>query len=315
MILVKLLLTPDVVTVGDVNIDLITEPLKSNIVNQKDVEVVTRLHQVLGGNAGNCAMALAKLGLQSRLIGALSDDPISIWLINQLKANGVEYHNCFKSITAAITIALTYDDGTRTFLSDFGTNALLSLEDINLKLIDGKHLHRAGYWWAPKMMGSGTKQLFQHAQKHGLTTSLDIGWDPNGWVKTSRESVYQCLPFCDILFLNDKELESLTQTNLEDGATSLLERGLHMIGLHYGARGCKIYTTDGMIHIPSYNVALANPTGTGDIFNAAFIYGYLHQWALEKVGRFANAAAALHLKNAATPFPTLQEISTFLDFK
>ncbi len=305
---------PDVVTIGDVNIDIITAPLSSNIVSKKDVEVPTKLYRTLGGNAGNCAMALSQLGLKSRLIGALSDDPASIWLINQLKVNSVDFHNAYKMIQAAITIALTYKDGTRTFLSDFGSNFLLSPEDIDLKLIEGQHLHRAGYWWAPNLMGDGTKHLFRHAHSKKITTSLDIGWDPNNWADESRESVYKCLEFCDILFLNNKELEGLTQANLDDGATILLKKGLQMIGLHYGAKGCKIYTKDDTIHIPSYKVEIKNPTGTGDVFNAAFIYGYLKKWPLDKIGKFANAAAAVHL-SSTQPYPPLEKVQKFMKSK
>lgn len=305
---------PDVVTIGDVNIDIITAPLSSNIVSQKDVEVPTKIYRTLGGNACNSAVALSQLNLKSRLIGALSDDPISLWLIDQLKGYNVEYHNAYKKVPAAITVALSYTDGTRTFISDFGSNSLFSLEDIDFKLIEGRHLHRAGFWWAPRLMGDGTKQLFQYARSKNMTTSLDIGWDPNDWNDQSRESIHKCLNFCDILFLNDKELEALTQTNLDDGAASLLQKGLQMIGLHYGEKGCKIYTKTTTIHIPSYKVEIKNPTGTGDVFNAGFIYGYLQKWSLENIGKFANAAAAVHL-SSTRPFPPIEEVQKFFNLK
>jgi sugar/nucleoside kinase (ribokinase family) len=72
---------PDVVVIGDINIDIITDPLAVDLAKQKEAEINTRFFLSLGGNAGNCSMALAKLGLQCRLIGALSNDPISKWLI------------------------------------------------------------------------------------------------------------------------------------------------------------------------------------------------------------------------------------------
>ncbi|NVM29589.1 MAG: carbohydrate kinase family protein [Candidatus Helarchaeota archaeon] len=305
-------MVPDVVAIGDINIDIITSPLSTDIVKQKDVEVGTKFSLALGGNAGNCAMATSKLGLKTRLIGALSSDPISKWLIDILEENKVDFHNCFKETQSAITFAITYEDGTRIFLSDFGANALLSFEDINLELIEGQHLHRAGYWWAPKLKGSGTRRLFQIAREKNLTTSLDIGWDPDDWSPKSRDSVYECLEFCDILFLNNKELEGLTQAKMDEGASLILEKGIKMIGLHYGAKGCKIYTTEKSVHVPSYKVQLNNPTGTGDIFNAAFIYGYLQKWPLEKIGKFSNACAAIHLSDRTTPYPAFIEVENFI---
>ncbi|HUX97957.1 MAG TPA: carbohydrate kinase family protein [Candidatus Deferrimicrobium sp.] len=305
-------MVPDVVTIGDINIDIITDPLTVDLVKDKEKEIITKFLLSLGGNTGNSAVALSQLGLNTRLIGALSDDPISKWLIEILENNKVDFRNCFKEKSSAITFSVTYTDGTRTFISDLGSNYLLSFEDIDLDLIEGKHLHRAGYWWAPKLMGSGTKQLFQVAREKGLSTSLDIGWDPEGWTQKRRENLYDCLEVCDILFLNNKELEALTQSDLDKGAKLLLERGVQLIGLHYGEKGCKIYTKTNSVLIPIYHVHISNPTGTGDIFNAAFIYGYLQQWDLDQIGKFANASAAVHLSNRQTPYPTLQEIQNFL---
>ncbi|MDD1779113.1 MAG: carbohydrate kinase family protein [Candidatus Helarchaeota archaeon] len=306
-------MVPDVVTVGDINLDLITEPMQVDLAKQKEMEIISKgFWQALGGNAGNYAMAVANLGLKSRLIGALSDDPISKWLMEILEKNGVEFRICFKEKSSAITFALTYADGTRTFISDLGANQLLSLDDIDLSLIEGKHLHRAGYWWAPKFMGKGTKQLFRIAKEKGLTTSLDIAWDPQGWTLERRTGVYECLEYCDILFLNNKELQSLTLLELDEGAHFLLEKGVHLIGLHYGERGCRIYDGQKVLQIPSFRVQLNNPTGTGDVYNAAFIYGYLQKWDLARIGKFANARSSLHLIDRTKPYPTVKEIQNFL---
>ncbi len=309
-------MAPDVVTVGDVNIDIITDPLATdqieNLRQQREAEIISNFTLSLGGNAANCAVELSKLGLNSRLIGALSDDPISNWLIDILNKNKVDFQNCYKAEASGITFAVTYKDGSRTFISSFGSNQLLSFEDIDVSLVQGKHLHRAGYWWAPKFMGAGTKRLFQLAKDNGLSTSLDIGWDPKGWTEERRNGLMDCLELCDVFFLNNKELEALTQLPLDEGASMLFERGLKMIGLHYGENGCKIITKENDLLIPSYKVPLNNPTGTGDIFNAAFIYGFLKKWDLKQIGQFANACAAVHLMNLAKPYPSYEEVQNFI---
>ncbi len=307
---------PEVVVVGDVNIDIITNPLSGDAVKAlregRESEIISNFTLSLGGNAANCALALSKLGIKTRLIGALSDDPISRWLIEFLEENKVEFHRCYKNTPSGITFAITYEEGTRTFISSFGSNQFLSLEDIKLELIEGKHLHRAGYWWAPKFMGDATRQLFQIAREKGLSTSLDIGWDPQGWTEKRRDALLYCLELCDIFFLNNKELEALTQSQIDEGAELILRRGTKVIGLHYGAEGCKIYFNNNSLMIPSYKVPLRNPTGTGDIFNAAFIYGYLMEWDFEQIGKFANACAALHLSDQTALYPTLKEVQHFM---
>ncbi len=306
---------PEVICVGDVNIDIITDPLAAdqarNLIHQRESEIISNFTLSLGGNAANCASELSSLGLKSRLIGALSDDPISNWLKDILIKNKVDFQNCYKKTASGITFAVTYDDGTRTFISSYGSNQLLSFNDIDPRLIEGLHLHRAGYWWAPKFMGEGTTKLFQLAKRKELSTSLDIGWDPKGWSQDRRDGLLECLKFCDIFFLNNKELEAVTEAKPDEGARSLLDAGVKMIGLHYGEKGCKIYTGQETIQIPSYKVELNNPTGTGDIFNAAFIYGYLQNWDLAQIGKFANATAALHLKDRTKIYPSFKDVQIF----
>ena len=60
-----------------------------------------------------------------------------------------------------------------------------------------------------------------------------------------------------------------------------------------GKSGCEIYTADGRLTIPSFDVEEVDPTGCGDAFCAGFLSGMIFGWPLEQVGRFANAAGAL----------------------
>lgn len=45
---------------------------------------------------------------------------------------------------------------------------------------------------------------------------------------------------------------------------------------------------------PGFRVRAVDTTGAGDIFHAAFIYGFLQKWTLEVILEFSNAAAALN---------------------
>ena len=45
--------------------------------------------------------------------------------------------------------------------------------------------------------------------------------------------------------------------------------------------------------MPAYDVDVVDGTGAGDAFTAGFVYGYLHDWELERAARFASAMGAL----------------------
>src|SRR2546428_344913 len=57
---------------------------------------------------------------------------------------------------------------------------------------------------------------------------------------------------------------------------------------------------------------VGNPTGCGDVFNAAYAYAKLARPSVRESLRFANAAAALHLRNRRRPYSTLAEVRRFL---
>ena len=57
-----------------------------------------------------------------------------------------------------------------------------------------------------------------------------------------------------------------------------------------------IQPTADSFHLGNYLGALRNWVAgqhAGDVFHGAFIYGLLQAWDLEKIARFANAAAAM----------------------
>ena len=47
-------------------------------------------------------------------------------------------------------------------------------------------------------------------------------------------------------------------------------------------------------YAPSYKVRVADTTGAGDLFHAAFSYGILHNWDFQRILDFACAAAGLN---------------------
>jgi sugar/nucleoside kinase (ribokinase family) len=48
-----------------------------------------------------------------------------------------------------------------------------------------------------------------------------------------------------------------------------------------------------IVHVPAYKVEVVDTTGAGDAFMGGLSYGLLQKWDLTRVGKFANACAAL----------------------
>jgi len=303
-----------VAAVGDLNIDLISQPL-SDFPRKEASTIIDYYVLMVGGCAANFAAATATLGLPTRFLGLLGDDAMSDWLVDEMGRHGVEVRVGRRpGMTCGITLAFAFEDGKRSYLATLGSNGELSLGDLELGLLDGvDHVHRSGYWWSDHMVGEPTARVLQHASEHGAQTSLDIGWDFKGWSRDRVESVFTCLRHTDVFFANRDEVEKLTgKADPIDGAKKLLESGPGMVALHLGKAGSAVVTGNGVTRAEPHDVEVINPTGTGDVFNASFVYGLVQGWDLQRVVNFAVSSAEVHIQRKDRSFPTLDKVQSFI---
>jgi sulfofructose kinase len=61
-----------------------------------------------------------------------------------------------------------------------------------------------------------------------------------------------------------------------------------------GVNGALAWDSTRFWYAPSYKVRVVDTTGAGDLFHAAFSYGLLHEWDLQRILDFACAAAGLN---------------------
>src|SRR2546425_566529 len=163
------------------------------------------------------------------------------------------------------------------------------------------------------LVGNPTATLLARARRLGATTSLDVSTDPQGWPEERIEAVRICLPHVDVFFGNETEVAAVGGEHSPIQAGKRLRSfGAAEVVIHQGDRGATAITSSGVVPSAAFDVAIDNPTGCGDVFNAAYAYAKLTQPSVKEWLRFANAAAALHLRNRRRPYPTLPEIRRFL---
>jgi len=81
-----------------------------------------------------------------------------------------------------------------------------------------------------------------------------------------------------------------------------------------GARGAMALDGDRAVYSPGFQVQAVDTTGAGDVFRGGLIYGLLQRWPVERVLRFANAAAAASCTRlgAMNGVPGLAEVERLL---
>lgn len=300
-----------ITSIGDVNIDILT----SNIIDYppKDAQIIIDdLRMSTGGCAANYAKASAILGSKTRLIARIGDDLFGGVVRKSLSAVDNLDICLIPGKRTSVTLAITFKDKSRSFLTFPGANSELSVKDIDFDLIEGRYLHVASFFL--QGLRADTKKILDYAHKKGMTASFDTGFDPLGWSKADVALVRKTLKDVDIFFPNLAEAQAITKAkNQKDIIDELLSLGPSIVALKLGSKGAWIASDPETIFIPAFRVNAIDTTGAGDVFAAGFIQAHSRGWDLKKCGMFASAAAALKTQGyGAERYPTYQEVSAFL---
>lgn len=262
-----------IVVIGDITLDMISDPL--NNLPEEDTEIFTSFTPKLGGQAAHCALGLSRLGIKTKLVGAVGDDPRSALIINRLKKEkNLELKLQKKKKTAVSFIATT--KGKRTIFNDPGANAEFNLS--SLKDIDVDYLFLGGFW---HLKNFDFEKVLTYAKKNNIITFMDFGWS-NVMDKTKIKKIFEKV---DYVFLNKKELFVFTNEKNIERALKKIDTNL---ALHLGREGSLFYSKGKKVKVTTKKTDLHDVTGAGDYWNAGFIYGTIQEWPIEKRLDFAN---------------------------
>jgi len=273
----------DVTSIGDINVDILTEAIEN--FGENEQKIVEDVKLKVGGGAANFSIWLSKLGMKVRLIGLVGNDYFGNFIIEELKKANVDLK--IKTINArtGITVGLQFKDGNKKLITFRGTNKLLSLEHIKISEIEGEVVHFAGYNLLESLR-KGLPQLLREIKNKGKIISFDP--DLKAGINFEKNEFFESAKFVDVMFLNEKEA-SLISNNFEwfKGRTLIIKRGKNgAMAIENGER----------IGVEGIKAEVKNPTGAGDVFNAAFIHHYYLGYDLRECLEFANEEAVKYLQ-------------------
>ena len=301
-----------ILTIGDVNVDLI---LPLGIPKKGKQVVVGDLQLHGGGCAANFALACAKLGAESKLVGRIADDAFGRFVLGELGKGGVDTRDVVtsKSGKTGATVALV-EGAERSFITYRGENAIFSEKDVNVSKLDADLIHFPSFFLLEKLQPSYPK-LMKSAAERGALVSFDTGWDPlEKWSR--NKSLVPTLRNVDVFLPNVDEARAILKSHAgkeESLIKSFHELGVGVIAIKDGARGCVVSDGSRFVKIPAFRTRVIDPTGAGDVFNAAFLLAYLSGSDIVRAGRFANAAAAISLTGVGwSRYPTSAHVNQLL---
>lgn len=300
----------DLLIPGEINPDLIlsgdVEPQFGQVEKLVASAVLT-----VGSSSVITACGAARLGLRVAFIGVCGDDVFGRFMLNEMQKRGINTSAVIVDPHQATGLTVILNKGNdRAMLTFAGAMAALRAEDVTDDLLaQARHLHVASYFLQDSLR-PGLTRLFERARALGLTISLDTNWDPSGqW-----QGVMELLPLVNIFLPNAAEACALTGEKDVESAAAKLAAQVETLAVKLGARGALGVQRGERVYAPPVPVQVADTTGAGDTFNAGFIYGYLHNWSLEKALRFANACGALSTTGygGTAAQPTAEQALSFI---
>mgnify|MGYP001821819597 CR=1 FL=1 len=268
-----------------------------------------------GGSVANTGLALHKLGINTKLMAKVGDDPFGkevLSLIGAVDTNLIDGIHPLPDEHTSYTIILSPADADRVFLHSTGANDTFGPEDIDYAALYEVDLFHFGYPTAMARMltndGEELLELLQRAKVTGITTSLDTSmFDPHGPAgKTSWEVLLKrTMPFVDIflpsldeilLMLMPEKIAGAPDAALSrELAETLLDFGAGIVVIKQGANGLYLRSknlADGRdlgrafatasgswrnreMWAPAFKVSPVGTTGAGDCAVAGFLAAVL----------------------------------------
>jgi len=303
----------EVVCVGILVADVWGRPIDSQPEHGR-LMLVDEIGLGVGGCAANTGLGLAKLGVDTGLMGKVGDDGFGEFVREEIGAHGIDTSGIRTTTErgTSATMIMVDSAGERTFMHCIGANATMKPEDIDMAQVAAAEIFDfAGALVMPGFDGEPASSVMRAAQQAGTTTCLDTVWDDTGrWM----ELLEPVLPHTDMFLPSLAEAVEVTgETEPEQVAAVLMDHGVKTVGLKMGEDGCYVRTADREVRVPAYEVDVVDGTGSGDAFVAGFIVGTLRGWDLEDVARFANAVGALCVTAPGTT-AGLRDFAGTIDF-
>ncbi len=292
----------DVVTFGETMLRL-SPP------DHQQIEQASQFSFFSGGTESNVAVGLARLVARVAWFSRLPDNPLGHVVINSIRQHRVD-----------TSYSILADDGrmglyfAEEHLPPRSINVIYDRADSSMSRMQPdeipeslfterrtRWLHMTGITLAlSESARAAAGRALELAVTTGTSISFDVNyrsklWDP----QTARDAMLPFLEVAQIIFIPQRDAQVLFDLPEDQQAQDVLH-WLHerypsaVIAMTRGADGSSACDVTGQImYQPAFNTTPVSRIGTGDAFDAGFLYAHLMEWDVSQSLAWGNAAAAL----------------------
>ena len=286
----------DVVTIGNALIDAFLTVHDENIHarrNTGDNELCIRLGEkilldttsfLLGGNACNVAVGMARAGFTAGLIAEIGEDAFGKKIIEGLQAEKVDTTRVQQQGDSSFAVGIQFQGDRTLFVQHHTREHAFDAENLQAKLVFLTSLGTKWHHVYENMVEVKKQGSFLLAVNPG-TPQLAEG----------RAHFASLLEVADMLFVNKEEAQGLLSVTEEDPyrLVALLHAlGPHLVVMMDGENGSFVREKETVYFLPAATCEVVEKTGAGDSWTSGFLAGYLSEKDIPTCMRYGNANAA-----------------------
>jgi len=298
-----------ITVIGSLNMDLVVR--MPTLPRAGETLAGSDFHLIPGGKGANQAMAVARAGANTRMVGCVGTDAFAAPLLDSLQQAGID--------TAPIQKLDQVTTGTATILIENGDNRIIVVAGANGKLtpeiIQNQWSNIRSSDWILLQNEIPLDTVFGIIER-AYADGIRIIYNPAP-VYPIPQPILQKV---DILIVNELEAGALTNILVNDkvsarsAAQTLHGQGADSVIVTLGSGGAVLYNTHYDLFQPAFSVPQVDTTAAGDTFTGSYaaciLAGHLPPAALN----YAAGAAALAVTRlgAQTSIPYREEVEEFL---
>lgn len=287
-----------VVVVGSINVDMVftsdIRPKAGETVLGKDFSLIP------GGKGANQAVAAAKLGAESIMVGNVGLDTNGDFAIDNLNSVNVN--------TDCIDFVRGVPTGVANIIVAEGDNSIIVISGANYK-VNKETINK----YKDIILSADIVLLQLEIPLETVEYTLELCAKNNVKVLLNPAPAVELsssmIENAAFITPNEHELKIILGKNCD--TEEEMKKYPNKLIVTLGSKGVKYFDGNEMKMIPSYKVEVVDTTGAGDTFCGALAAALVRGDNLEDAIKFANKAAALSITKlgAQSGMPTLEQIS------
>jgi len=264
--------------------------------------------RVLSGCSTNACLALAKLGIETALVGRVGVDFVEIFRQNMKRFN-IRYDTKESMQSGGFKLIYYDEHGNRTLelLGDAG-----GIDFFPEELIDSDWI----------MFGPILREMDLHyVRRVKSKTRAKIFVDPQGFIRHNHngriehnktDDIEEIASLSQVFKPNEMECKVLTgidpRVDYKTPARIIKSWGADLVILTLAELGSVIFDGNEFFRIPAYATDALDSTGAGDTYAAGMIYALDNGYDYYQAGCFASCVSSIMIENCGPDFPlTLAE--------